>query len=175
MGTGMQVHTGQPQGWIQYAVPTAIFVLVFAFRARRLTQLRPLRIERLWIFPTIYLLVCAGMLVQFPPTLFGWGLCAVALAVGVVLGWQRGKTMRITVDPETHQLNQKASLAGIFFLFAIIGLRAAARAGSSALHLNVAMLTDTLVVLALGLFAAQRVEMYLRAKRLLDEARAAKA
>ncbi|WEK00687.1 MAG: DUF1453 family protein [Candidatus Sphingomonas phytovorans] len=171
----MQVHTGQPQGWLQYAIPTAIFLLVFALRARRLTQLRPLRIERLWIFPTIYLLVCAWMLVQFPPTPAGWGLCALGLAVGAALGWQRGKTMQITVDPETHQLNQKASLAGIAFLFAIVGLRVAARAGSSALHLNVAMLTDILVVLALGLFAVQRVEMYLRAKRLLDGARAARA
>lgn len=170
----MQVHAGQPQGWMHYAIPIAIFVLVFAFRARRLSQLRPLRIERLWIFPAIYLVVCIGMLVQFPPTPVGWGLCAVALAVGAALGWQRGKTMRITVDPETHQLNQKASLAGIAFLFGIVGLRAAARAGSSALHLNVAMLTDMLVVLALGLFAVQRVEMYLRATRLLDEARAAK-
>ena len=37
------------------------------------------------------------------------------------------------------------------------------------------MLIDILVVLALGLFTAQRLEMYLRAKRLLDEARAARA
>lgn len=171
----MPVHAAQPQSWIQYAVPTAIFVLIFAFRARRLTQLRPLRIERLWIFPAIYLLVCTWMLVQFPPTPVGWGLCAIGLLAGAALGWQRGKTMRITVDPETHQLNQKASWAGVAFLFVIVSLRAAARAEGSALHLNVAMLTDILVVLALGLFAVQRVEMYLRAKRLLEEARAARA
>ena len=171
----MQVHTGQPQGWIQYAVPTAIFVLIFALRARRLTRLRPLRIERLWIFPTIYLLVCVWLLVQHPPSVTGWLACGVALAAGAALGWQRGKTMRITVDPDTHQINQKASLAGLVFLVGIVGIRAAARAGSSALHLNVAMATDILVVLALGLFTAQRVEMYLRAKRLLDQAWAAKA
>jgi hypothetical protein len=170
----MQLHTAQPQGWLQYAIPTAIFLLLFAFRVRRMTQLRPLRIERLWIFPAIYLLVCAWMLVQFPPTLAGWGLCTLALAVGAGLGWQRGKTMRITVDPDTHQLNQKASLAGIAFLLVIVGLRAVARVEGSALHLNVAMLTDILVMLALGLFTAQRLEMYLRAKRLLDEAGAAR-
>jgi len=171
----MQVHVGQSQSWLQYAIPIGIFLLVFGLRARRLSQLRPLRLERLWIFPALYLIVCVWMLVQFPPTLAGWALCVVALAAGAALGWQRGKTMRITVDPETHRLNQKASPAGILFLFAIIGVRAAARAGSSALHLNVAMLSDALVVLALGLFAAQRLEMYLRARRLLDEARAARA
>ena len=34
-----------------------------------------------------------------------------------------------------------------------------------------AMLTDPLVAFALGMFTLTRVEMYLRAKRLLDEAR----
>ncbi|MDB5704379.1 MAG: hypothetical protein JWN66_1495 [Sphingomonas bacterium] len=171
----MQVHTAQPQGWLQYAVPLAIFIVIFGFRARRLAQLRPLKIERLWIFPAIYLVICTAMLVQFPPTLAGWGLCAIALAVGAGLGWQRGKLMAITVDPETHQINQKASFAGIAFLFVIVAIRAAARVEGSALHLNIALLTDMLVVLALGLFSVQRLEMYLRAKRLLEEARAARA
>jgi hypothetical protein len=34
-----------------------------------------------------------------------------------------------------------------------------------------AMLTDPLIAFALGMFTLQRVEMYLRARRLLDEAR----
>ena len=34
-----------------------------------------------------------------------------------------------------------------------------------------AMLTDPLIAFALGMFTLQRIEMYLRAKRLLDEAR----
>ena len=33
------------------------------------------------------------------------------------------------------------------------------------------MLTDPLIAFALGMFTLQRVEMYLRAKRLLEEAR----
>jgi hypothetical protein len=34
-----------------------------------------------------------------------------------------------------------------------------------------AMLTDPLIMFAVGMFSVQRVEMYLRAKRLLEEVR----
>ena len=40
-------------------------------------------------------------------------------------------------------------------------------------HFDVMLLTDVLVAFALGLLTLQRVEMYLRAKRLLEEARPA--
>ncbi|WP_375396942.1 CcdC protein domain-containing protein [uncultured Sphingomonas sp.] len=168
----MNVQTASPGGLLSYLVPIAIFAVIFFFRARRMSQTRPLKLEYLWMFPTLYLVVTILMLVQFPPTPVGWGICAAALAVGAALGWQRGKTMRITVDPVTHALNQKASVAGIAFIFVLIAVRAAVRAEGVAMHLNVALLTDALVVLALGLFATQRIEMYLRARRLLDEARA---
>jgi hypothetical protein len=36
-----------------------------------------------------------------------------------------------------------------------------------------AMLTDPLIAFAVGMFTLQRLEMYLRAKRLLEEARGA--
>ncbi|MFN2472700.1 MAG: DUF1453 domain-containing protein [Sphingomicrobium sp.] len=171
----MQVHQVQPQGWLQYAIPIAIFAVVFGLRARRMSRLRPLKIEQLWIVPAIYLVVCAVMLIVHPPTIAGWGLCALGLAVGAALGWQRGKMMHIVVEPETHRLNQKASAAGILFLLAIVGVRAVARAEAGLLHFDVQLLTDVLVVLALGLFGVQRLEMYLRAKRLLGEAGAQRA
>ena len=40
-----------------------------------------------------------------------------------------------------------------------------------ALHLDAFAITDMLVALALGLFTTQRIEMYLRAKRMLETAR----
>jgi hypothetical protein len=49
-----------------------------------------------------------------------------------------------------------------------------AEAGMIPGHLNPMALTDILLAFALGLFATQRLEMYLRARRLLDEARAAR-
>jgi len=94
------------------------------------------------------------------------------LVIGAGVGWQRGKMMHIHVDPETHALNQKASPAAIFFLIALILVRMAARSllGQES-GVSPAMLTDPLIAFALGMFTLQRVEMYLRAKRLVEEAR----
>ncbi|MEG3145215.1 CcdC protein domain-containing protein [Sphingomonas sp. RT2P30] len=134
----MQVH--QAPGIWQYIIPIVIAGVILAFRARRMTQMRPLKIERLWIVPAIYLLLVAFLYIKGPPSPIGWAICVAMLVVGGAIGWQRGKLMEIHVDPETHAINQKGSYAAMVFL--------------------------------VGLFTMTRVEMYLRAKRLLDAARA---
>lgn len=160
------------QSWTSYAITIAIVVIVLALRMRRMGQMRPLKLGNLWIVPAIYLVVAALMFVQLPPT--GWVAVAsiVGLAVGAAVGWQRGKMMHIHVDPETHALNQKASPAAIFFLLALIVVRAGARSviGETG-SVSPAMLTDPLIAFALGMFTLQRIEMFLRARRLLEEAR----
>ena len=55
---------------------------------------------------------------------------------------------------------------------ALIAIKSVAQAEGAALHFNLAVLIDTFAALSLGVFAAQRLEMYLRANRLLAEARA---
>jgi membrane protein CcdC involved in cytochrome C biogenesis len=159
--------------WISYAITGAIIAIVFAIRWRRMSRVRPLKLERLWVFPALYAAVAAYMFVQHPPQGLAWLFCFGALVAGAALGWQRGKTMRITVDPETHTLNQSASPAAVLFIVALVAVRSAARmalTGDNVLHLNAWAVTDMLIALALGLFTAQRLEMYLRAKRLLDAA-----
>jgi membrane protein CcdC involved in cytochrome C biogenesis len=160
------------QTWISYAITIAIIVVIMALRMRRMSAMRPLRLGGLWIVPAIYLVVAALMFVQLPPT--GWVAIASAagLLIGAGVGWQRGKMMHIHVDPETHALNQKASPAAMFFLIALIVVRMGAKSvlGQQG-GISPAMLTDPLIAFALGMFALQRVEMYLRAKRLLEEAR----
>ena len=167
----MQVHQAH-QTWISYAVTIAIIAVVMALRLRRMGQMRPLKLGNLFIVPILYLVVAAIMFVQLPPT--GWVAiaCALALAIGAAVGWQRGKMMHIHVDPETHALNQKASPAAMFFLIGLIVVRMAARGmlGQNS-GVSPAMLTDPLIAFALGMFTVQRIEMYLRAKRLLEEAR----
>ena len=167
----MPVHAAQP-GVLQYAIPIVIFLVVFALRARRLTRLRPLKIEQLWIVPAIYAAVVAVIFYRSPPTLAGWAIAAAALAIGAALGWQRGKTMQIHLDPETHELRQRASLWALAFIVVLVAIKSVAQAEGAALHFNVAVLIDTLAALSLGIFAVQRLEMYLRATRLLAAARA---
>jgi membrane protein CcdC involved in cytochrome C biogenesis len=139
---------------------------------RRMGKMRPLKLETLWIVPAMYAAVAALMFYTLPPVGSVALASLVGLAVGAAVGWQRGKMMQIHVDPETHALNQKASPAAMFFLIALILIRAGARSilGQES-NISPAMLTDPLIAFALGMFTLQRVEMYLRARRLLDEAR----
>jgi len=167
----MQVQ-GQPphQSWISIAVTVAVVGIVLALRMRRMGQIRPLKLETLWVVPAIYLAMTALMFWSLPPK--GWvAIASVAgLAIGAAVGWQRGKMMHIHVDPETHALNQKASPAAIIFLVALIVVRSGAKAvlGETG-NVSPAMLTDPLIAFALGMFSLTRLEMYLRAKRLLEE------
>jgi len=156
------------------AVTLAIIVVIMALRMRGMSKMRPLKLGNLWIVPAIYLAVTIWMFVLLPPV--GWVAIASvgALLIGAAVGWQRGKMMHIHVDPETHALNQKASPAAMFFLVILIVVRTGARSllGAES-HVSPAMLTDPLIAFALGMFTLTRLEMYLRAKRLLEAARSA--
>ncbi|WP_313535722.1 CcdC protein domain-containing protein [Sphingomonas sp.] len=157
---------------IQYGITALVVGLILALRIRRMSKARPLTLERLWIVPTLYAVLAAALLLQAVPSPGGWALCAAALAIGAGLGWQRGKLMHLSVDPATHQLNQKASLGGLLFIVVLVAARMVGKAEGSALHLDVMLLTQAFGMMALGLFSAMRVEMYLRGKRLLQQARA---
>lgn len=168
----MQLQT-QPvhQSWTTYAVTIGIIVIVMALRTRGMSKTKRLKLGGLWIVPALYLAIAALMFAQLPPT--GWVAiaCVVGLLIGAAVGWQRGKLMQIHVDPETHALNQKASPAAMIFLVVLIVVRMAAKGilGEEA-GVSPAMLTDPLIAFALGMFTLTRLEMYLRAKRLLEEA-----
>ncbi|MGH6615281.1 CcdC protein domain-containing protein [Sphingomonas sp.] len=172
----MQVQTGNPNQLMTYAITGVVVAIILFFRIRRMSRARPLKLERLWVMPAIYLLFAIFVLWQVPPAGVTWLYCAAALLLGAALGWQRGKMMRISVDPETHALNHQPSPAAILFIVALIAIRfavrEAAQMGGSTLHINTLVVTDVLIAMALGLFAAQRLEMYLRATRLLQAARA---
>ena len=172
----MQGQAGQSSEWISFAITAVVIVVVMALRLRGMRKMRRLRLETLWIVPVVYLIFAGVMFYEFPPTGIAWAVCAVALVAGAAIGWQRGKLMEIHVDPETHRLNQKGSPAALLFIVALIVVRFGAKSilaegGGYGFHLNAMVVTDVLIALALGLFSATRLEMYLRAKRLLDAAR----
>ena len=169
----MHAQLVQPNGIVQYLIPVAVFSVIFAFRLRRMSRMRPLKLEQLWIVPAIYLAVVAASFVANPPTPLGWAAAVAGAVAGGVLGWYRGRTVAIHVDPVTHRLNQKASPLGMLILLVIVGAKTAVRAEGQLAHLDVAVLTDAMLGLALGIFTAMRAEMYLRGSRLVAAARAA--
>lgn len=162
----------QPGGWISYAIPLIVIAVVMAVRWKRMSRVRPLRLERLWVLPAIYAVVIGFTFSRFPPQGLGWAFCLVALVLGGALGWQRGKMMRITLDPETHTLGQTSSPAALLFIVLLIVVRSSARGALSyagPTGLDPMAITDVLMALALGLFTTQRVEMYLRGRRMLAQ------
>ena len=162
----------QPNGLLQYLLPLAVFIVIFALRARRMSQMRPLKLERLWIVPAVYVVLVVGTFIAKPPSAKAWFAALVALVVGAAVGWQRGRMMAIHVDPATHALNQKGSPVAVLFLFAIVAVKVVAQNEGAAMGFDVALVTDTALAFGLGMFTLTRVEMYLRAQRLLAAARA---
>lgn len=161
---------------LTYVLLTLVVAVVLVLRVRRMGRPRPLRLERLWIAPALLAAATAVVMAEAPPTGRDWLWLALALAVGAGLGWVRGSTMTIAVDPETHALNVKASPAAVVLLVVLIavryGLRTLLQDEAQALGLGAALISDLLLVLALGLIAMQRLEMWLRARRLLAAAQA---
>lgn len=172
------MHTTPMPGWASAIIPLLVLAVVFTLRVRRMKTARPLKLETLWVVPAIYLALVIFIFAKSPPTMVGWALTIVGLLVGSAIGWQRGRLMRIDVDPETHALSQRSSPAAILLLLGLVVIRMGARAwfggDASAVQASAGamMLTDGLLGLALGLLSMTRLEMGLRARRLLAAARA---
>ena len=162
--------TVQTITWATTAVTLAIVVVV---RLVRMKRSRPLKLERLWVVPALYSVFAAVMFWRAPPVGLQWLWAATAFAGGVGVGWLRGSTMRIDVDPVTHDLNQRQSPAALLLIVALVLMRTLVRSqlGDQLDH-PAGGVIDAFLAFAVGLLSAQRLEMYLRARRLLEAARA---
>lgn len=167
------------QSGVLYALPFILLILVL--RLLRGTRARPLRVERMWIVPAIFAVVIA-LSIFSQPVDFDLALDAVmvlAFAAGVGVGWFRGRMVRISIDVNTHALTSQQSPWGMLIFVGILVLRMGLRyvLGSFAedWHLSVAAITDGFLLFYGGMIVGMRVEMWVRARKLLAEALAAKA
>src|SRR5262249_60759017 len=71
----------------------------------------------------IFAAITALTLWQAPPGMNDAPWLAGVAVLGAIVGWYRGKMMRITVDPKTHALSQAASPLALLFLVAVFALR----------------------------------------------------
>jgi hypothetical protein len=154
-------------------LPLVVVGIVLVLRNR---QARPLRLERLWVRPVMSVLMVALVLFQFPPplTLTSFGLMLVGLGVGGAVGWQRGRFMKLEVHPETQAVMARMSSLGMVFVLAVIGLRIwlqSTLAQSPVAGLSAAAVTDSLMILAGAMMLVQQIEITLRARQLLAQAR----
>ena len=158
-------------------IPLVVLGIVF-LRARRPRQVR---LELLWISPLL-ITVLIGMGVYSTPhpapfTAPDFGVFALAVAVGGGVDWLRAKAVKLAVDPQTHAVTSSTSPIGLVIIVAVFlvrfGLRSAAGAEGGASGLDPAVVADAFLLLAAGLVGGQRVEIFLRARRLIAAARPA--
>lgn len=160
------------QGAWTYLVPLIAMVVIVL----RGVRTRTLRIERMWITPALILLaVVLTFAVQPPPRFPVLVAEAFVLGMGAGMGWWRGRTTEIRIDPETHALTRKSSplgtalIAGVFLLR--FALRDYALDHAGQLRVTPVEIADVFLIFAASLVCAQRLEMWVRARRLLAAAK----
>lgn len=160
----------------QYAPLIAILIVLplILLRNRRPRRLRP---ELMWITPVIVLsLISFGlwgmsMAPDAPHDAFdatSWTILAVALILGGAAGWWRGKMMTIEKAAD-GTLSAQASPLGLILIVALLVSRQAARpwmeSQASNWHVNALALQDAFMVFVIGMILVQRLEMFIRARR----------
>lgn len=162
----------------QYAPLVAILIVLplILLRNRRPRRLRP---ELMWITPVIVLSLISfglwGMSMApgvsheaFDAT--SWSILAVALALGAAAGWWRGKMTMIEKSSD-GTLWAQASPLGLILIVALLVSRQAARpwleSQASNWHVNVLAIQDAFMVFVIGMILVQRLEMFIRARRIL--------
>jgi hypothetical protein len=159
---------------LTYLIPILVILPALYLRLRRMMKPTPLKLNRMWIRPVIFLAVGVAVLAASPPPAQAWFWFALAGLLGGVLGWQWGRIMAIHVDPKTGTLMTRGSQAAMVMMVILLavrtGLRAGVRMEGSALHLDAAMISDISIVFGAMLFGLRGLEMFLRARRVLARA-----
>jgi hypothetical protein len=173
----MPFDTASPSQTFAPMVMVAIVLLVLVLRNQRA---RPLRVELLWVRPVLLLALFGFGALREPvaPTPLNVTVLIVGAVVGAAVGWQRGRFMRIEVDRDTHAVTSKASIFGMVFIVGVLLLRVLAatamREEAATLPISPIVGSDALIALIIAMFATQGLEMWIRARRLLAEAQAAR-
>lgn len=157
--------------WPYYAWVGGCVALAFFIRYRRLGKARPLRLGTLWIVPTIFLAFAATLFVQYPPSGLGWLWVALGFAAGGAIGWYRARWIEIGADPATGQLNQRSSPGALIFLAGLVAVRWLLRSmvmlGDARWHFGAMLIGDIFIAMAAGVLVLYRIEIFLRARRIL--------
>jgi hypothetical protein len=168
---------------LQLVLPVVVIAVIFLLRARRIGKPQPLRLGLIWIRPALLLMACAAVLLLPPrpgaaPIHFlplDWAILVLGAVLGAIGGWQLGRTMAIEVHPENGTLMVTTSPIGFLVLVGLLALRTLARTESGLIGanwpVNPAVIVDALIVFTAALFAVRSLEMYLRAKAVMKQAK----
>ncbi len=167
----------QTTRYIGYGVFAVVILMIYFFRFRSAGKPRPLQPGMLLIRPAILVVFLAlALFVAQPYDAQSLGILAACLLVGAAIGWWRGKMVHVEVHPETHAVSSVTPVFALVLIVALLIGRMALRliffpnmADSS----HPAMLINAyFLAFAVGALGVTSLEIYLRAQRLLGEAKA---
>ncbi len=166
-------HTAVNPPAVTLLIPLVVLALVILRNGRA----RRLRVESLWIMPAIVVvLIGLALWQQGAPSSQSLGVDAAALVLGSLIGWWRARFTNISVDPQTHELTSRASPIGMLVILGVFSIRYGIRfytaANTGPDHNLINTIADASLVMSVGLVCAQRLEIALRATRMLNETRA---
>lgn len=171
----MSPQDGQTWGPI---IGIGIAVVVMSLRARS-GKAKPMNYVTLWVVPALLLAMLTSLVVfsHLHPIDYLWVIAG--LAAGSALGWQRGRMMPIHVDPETGKPMVKTSVAALVFILGLMAARLLLRnvfeTNAGAWHINPMLISDVFLAFAVGLLGTSRIEMFIRARKLVAEHQTATA
>jgi hypothetical protein len=162
-----------PQQYIPLiAVGVALVLVVLRNRAPR--TLRP---QYLWVAPVIIIPLMGLAIwgtskspgaVHTPFALVDWVVLAIGLILGGVAGWWRGKMTTIEKHPDGTLKAQASPIGMILIVGLLFGRRALSaflEPHAASLGLNATAVADAFLVFVVGMIILQRLEMYIRARR----------
>ena len=153
----------------------AIALPLIFLRNRRPRTLNP---QWMWVMPAIFVplmglaLWGTSMDPSTPHVAFdalAWAVLAVGLILGGAFGWWRGRMTTIEKHAD-GTLKAQASPIGLILIIAVMlgrrALGAFLEPHAAELGLNALAIADAFLLFVVGMFIVQRIEMFIRARRI---------
>ncbi|HTT83765.1 MAG TPA: hypothetical protein VMF67_09820 [Rhizomicrobium sp.] len=155
--------------------PLIVPLLVAAVLVRRaMREQKPKRVRftRLWLFPTLLLLVTLVSVEHGPgPGILASLAYVVAMVLGGLVGWYRVHTLEFSLDAESGKVSARATQFGALLIVGLIALRY----GADYLMKNLGLshgagfvyATDSMLLFSTAMYVARSVHTWIRARALV--------
>ena len=163
----------------QQYIPLISIAVALGIILLRNQKPRPLRLQWMWVTPVLIVFAIGfglwGMsqapgMSHAPFDASAWIIIAVGLILGCAAGWWRGRMVTIEKEPD-GSLKAQSSPLGLILIVALLVSRQAARpwleANAADWHVNALAIQDAFMVFVVGMIVFQRIEMFIRARRVL--------
>ncbi|QYE35590.1 cytochrome c biogenesis protein CcdC [Polymorphobacter sp. PAMC 29334] len=152
--------------------PILIPLVIIGVLVIRRRKPQRIRIERLWIMPVLMTAFIGSGLYYTPHAAFHpltYAAFAIALAVGLIAGWFRARTVPMSFDAASGTVVTEPSIVAIVVLVALFAGRSLLRMAlvGSATGIDAGTISDGFLLFAVGLIVGGRIEMFVRGQRLI--------